>query len=290
MEVSLFHNPKAGDGDWPADKLVRLLEMSGFAPVHCSTRSKELEKALENPHDLVVIAGGDGAVAEIVRALHGRSHTVVILPTGSSNNIARALGIVEEPRHIVAGLAKAKRTPLRIGVVEGPEWSRNFVEAVGMGPLVAAIEQGAAGGKEHGSDLLGERREDLRRIVADCEPLDVSIAVDGKPLDEKMLMLEVMNLPMIGPNLLLAPEADPGDAHLDVAWLPAAKRRSMLAWLKDPEARGSPLQRIRAEQVKLHPRGGSLHVDDKAVEGGEATLTIRIEPKPVTVLITGGEE
>lgn len=290
MEVSLFHNPRAGDGDWSPDKLVRLLEMSGFAPAHTSTRSKDLEQALENPHDLVVIAGGDGAVAEIVRALHGRAHTVVILPTGSSNNIARALGIVEEPRHIVAGLAKAKRTPLRIGVVEGPEWSRNFVEAVGMGPLVAAIQQGADGGKEHGSDLLGERREELRRIVADCEPLEVSLSVDGKRLDEKMLMLEVMNLPMIGPNLLLAPEADPGDAHLDVAWLPAAKRRSMLAWLKDPEARGSPFVRVKAERVELHPQGGGLHVDDKAVEGGEATLTIRIEPKPVIVLTPGDDE
>lgn len=289
MEVSLFHNPKAGDGDWSPDKLVRLLEMSGFAPVHISTRGKELERALENPHDLVVIAGGDGAVAEIVRALHGRGHTVAILPTGSSNNIARALGIVEEPRHIVAGLAKAKRTSLRIGVVEGPEWSRNFVEAVGMGPLVAAIEQ-SAGGKEHGSDLVGERREELRRIVADCEPLGVSLSVDGKRLDEKMLMLEILNIPMIGPNLLLAPEADPGDAHLDVAWLPAAKRRSMLAWLKDPEARGSPLRRVKAERVELHPQGGSLHVDDRAVEGGEATLTIRIEPKPVTVLIPGDDE
>ncbi|TSD89450.1 hypothetical protein FFK22_006845 [Mycobacterium sp. KBS0706] len=290
MEVSLFHNPRAGDGDWSQDKLVRLLEMSGFAPAHCSTRSKELEKALENPHDLVVIAGGDGAVAEIVRALHGRGHTIAILPTGSSNNIARALGIIEEPRFIVAGLAKAKRTPLRIGVVEGPEWSRNFVEAVGMGPLVAAIEQGAAGGKEHGSDLVGDRREELRRIVADCETLEVSLTVDGKRLDEKMLMLEVMNLPMIGPNLLLAPEADPGDAHLDVAWLPAAKRRSMLAWLKDPEARGSPLHRVNAERVELHPQGSSLHVDDKAVEGGEATLTIRIEPKPVIVLTPGDDE
>ncbi|KGM35169.1 diacylglycerol/lipid kinase family protein [Inquilinus limosus] len=289
MDVSLFHNPRAGDGDWPADRLVRLLEMSGFAPVHTSTRGKELERALENPHDLVVVAGGDGAVAEIVRALHGRGHTIAILPTGSSNNIARALGLIEEPRHIVAGLAKARRAPLRIGVVEGPEWTLNFVEAVGMGPIAAAIGQ-ATGGKEHGSGLVGERREELRRIVADSEPVEASLTVDGKRLDERLLMIEVMNLPMIGPNLLLAPEADPGDAHLDVAWLPAAKRRSMLAWLKDPEARGSPLLRVKAERVELHPQGGTIHVDDKALEGGEATLMIRIEPKPVHVLIPGDDE
>ncbi|OWJ68597.1 diacylglycerol/lipid kinase family protein [Inquilinus limosus] len=289
MDVSLFHNPRAGDGDWPADRLVRLLEMSGFTPVHTSTRGKELERALENPHDLVVVAGGDGAVAEIVRALHGRGHTIAILPTGSSNNIARALGLIEEPRHIVAGLAKAKRTPLRIGVVEGPEWTRNFVEAVGMGPIAGAIV-GDGGGKEHGSDLVGERRQELRRIVADAEPVEASLIIDGKRLDEKLLMIEVMNLPMIGPNLLLAPEADPGDAHLDVAWLPAAKRRSMLAWLRDPEARGSPMLRVKAERVELHPQGGTIHVDDKALEGGEATLMIRIEPKPVHVLIPRGDE
>lgn len=289
MDVSLFHNPRAGDGDWPVDRLVRLLEMSGFAPVHTSTRGKELERALEDPHDLVVVAGGDGAVAEIVRALHGRGHTIAILPTGSSNNIARALGLIEEPRHIVAGLAKAKRTPLRIGVVEGPEWTRNFVEAVGMGPIAAAIAQDA-GGKEHGSDLVGERRQELRRIVADAEPIEASLIIDGKRLEEKLLMIEVMNLPMIGPNLLLAPEADPGDAHLDVAWLPVAKRRSMLAWLRDPEVRGSPLLRVKAERVELHPQGGTIHVDDRALEGGEATLMIRIEPKPVHVLIPRDDE
>ncbi|MGK9171189.1 hypothetical protein KXR53_33165 [Inquilinus limosus] len=289
MEVSLFHNPKAGSGDWSPDRLVRLLEMSGFAPVHCSVRGKELRRALENPHSLVAVAGGDGTVATIVRALHGRPHTIAIIPTGSSNNIARALGIVEEPRFVVAGLPNAKRTPLRIGVVRGPGWERNFVEAVGIGPFATAIKRDA-GAKEHGSDLAELRRRDLRRIVAKCKPVDADIVVDGKPLIGSMLMVEIMNIPMIGPNLLLAPEADARRAKLVVAWLPEAKREAMLDWLEDPEATEAPLWRAEAKHVELNPHGGIIHVDDTVVEGGEATLTIGLEPKQVTVLTPGDRE
>jgi len=289
MEVSLLHNPKAGDGDWSPDRLIRLLEMSGFAPVHSSTKAKDLDQALEDPHKLVAIAGGDGTVAGIIRALHGRRHVIAILPTGSSNNIARTLGLNEELRFIVAGLAQAKRTPLWIGFIEGPLWRRSFVEAVGLGPFAEAIKADA-GDKEHGSHLLQDRREDLRRIVAGCKPIEASIAVDGKRLTEPVLMAEVMNIPMIGPNLLLAPEADAREEKLVLAYLPESRRKAMLRWLKDPEAAGSPLKRIRADKVELHPQGGIVHIDDTVVDGGEATLTIGVESKPVIILIPGDDE
>jgi diacylglycerol kinase family enzyme len=284
MEVSLFHNPKSGDGDWSPDRVIRLLEMSGFAPIHCSTRTKELEKALEKPRSLVVIAGGDGAVAEIVLALHGRPHTIAILPTGGSNNIARSLGVFDEPRHIAARLTDAKHAKLRIGAIQGPEWTRNFVESVGAGAFPTAIGR-SVGAKEHGTDLAPQRRSDLAGIIAEAKPVLSTVTIDSKRLSEPALMLEIMNIPMVGPNLLLAPEADPAEAALVVAYLPVAKRKAMLAWLKDPESSETPLRRIKAERVEIHPHGEPLHVDDALVEGGEATLVVTLEDKPLTVLI-----
>ena len=286
MDVSLFHNPKAGDGDWSPGRLIRLLEMSGFAPAHCSTQTKKIEEALESPHNLVVIAGGDGAVAEIVLALHGRPHTIAILPTGGSNNIARSLGLLDTPHHLVAGLADARKAKLHIGLVKGPEWARNFVEAVGAGAFPSAIQQ-SVGAKEHGTDLAEGRRADLARIVADSSPVGCSVTIDGRRLRQPALMLEIMNIPMIGPNLRLAPEADGEEASLVVAYLPVAKRRAMLAWLKDPESSPSPLRRIKAQRVEIHPHGEPLHIDDALFEGGEATLVVTLEPKPLTVLIPG---
>jgi diacylglycerol kinase (ATP) len=286
MDVSLFHNPKAGDGDWSPGRLIRMLEMSGFAPVHCSTQTKKLEQALESPHNLVVIAGGDGAVAEIVLALHGRPHTIAILPTGGSNNIAKSLGLLDTLPHLVAGLADARKAKLHIGLVKGPEWARNFVEAVGLGPFPAAIQQ-SVGAKEHGTDLAEGRRADFARIVADSSPIGCSVTIDGRRMRQPALMLEVMNIPMVGPNLRLAPEADGEEAALVVAYLPVARRRAMLAWLKDPDASPSPMRRIKAQRVEIHPHGEPLHIDDALFEGGEATLIVTLEPKPLTVLIPG---
>ena len=44
---------------------------------------------------------------------------------------------------------------------------------------------------------------------------------------------------------------------------------------------------FRSQRVEIHPHGEPLHIDDALFEGGEATLVVTLEPKPLTVLIPG---
>jgi hypothetical protein len=72
-----------------------------------------------------VVVGRDGTVGRLVRGLKDRSIPIAILPTGTANNIARSLGIVGDPKDILAGIARAPIKSLDVGVAKGP-WGKNY--------------------------------------------------------------------------------------------------------------------------------------------------------------------
>ena len=80
MRVTLIHNPKAGDGRLSRDELLTILRVAGHKAVYQSSKEDEWERALKDPGDLVVAAGGDGTVGKVakrIKALGWKSALVV---------------------------------------------------------------------------------------------------------------------------------------------------------------------------------------------------------------------
>ena len=69
-----------------------------------SIKEEDWEKALSEPVDRVVIAGGDGTVSRLAPWLAGRKIPFCILPLGTANNCARSLGQMHTVESIIAGL------------------------------------------------------------------------------------------------------------------------------------------------------------------------------------------
>ena len=80
------------------------------------------------------------------------------------------------------------------------------------------------------------------------------------------LLMEAMNMNYIGPNLHLAPEADPGDGYLDFVFLAEDNRENFARYLtkrlagKEAEP---PVRVIRGRHLEFHWRGTAIHLDDK---------------------------
>src|SRR5215510_7326141 len=140
MRALLVHNPKAGVGICTPDELRETLRSAGISLIPCDNAEQPFPKCMTDPVDVVIAAGGDGTVAKTIRKLPDRSIPIAILPLGTANNIAHALGIAGKPSEVISGWSLDRTRSLDVGVVQA-EWGKcGFVEAVGVGSLTKSTQ------------------------------------------------------------------------------------------------------------------------------------------------------
>lgn len=286
MGVTLFHQPEAGETPWSPEHLLDALRGAGLEAAYQSTKEERWQEAFAATRALAIVAGGDGTVARVAAALPDRSVPLAFLPLGSANDIARSLGYDDSDLgRLIAGLRDPQESAFRVGGVHGRWGHRRFVESIGLGAMARSVSELQDDGLS-GGDKRRAGREQLARIVETIEPVRASVCADGRLLAEPALLVELMNIPMIGPNLRLCEAVEPGDDHLHVVWLPEAARADMAAWLADPEERGAaPLQSLRARAVEIDAHDEALRIDDKTVEWDGHRLSLRLEDEPLRVLV-----
>ena len=161
----LLHNPTAGAAHPNADELMRQLKAAGFRPKYQSSK-EDYRQTLRKRWDLVIVAGGDGTVARVARRLRNRDIPLAILPIGTANNIARALGLNGDIEALISHLRRAKPKRLDIGVARGPWGKRRFLEAVGFGTIAKAIAHSGPAAKALRIDM---GREALQKYFEEAE-------------------------------------------------------------------------------------------------------------------------
>jgi diacylglycerol kinase family enzyme len=289
MKTILLHNPSAGGhGDAPSrDAFLSMLRQSGLEVSLHDSKGKDLSQALAEPARLVLAAGGDGTVGRIATAMAAApgaaERLLAILPLGTANNLSRALGSWRSPAHFAEGWHVAARRPLNVAVAEAPGCpDRRFVESVGFGAFARAVEHA----DETGEAGVEAGRAVFQRILSDARPGHARITVDGEAETVETLLVEVMNVALFGPNLVLAPQAEPGDALLDVVTLHPDQRDAMLDWLHAPGSGAPPVTLRRGRKVVVEWPDVPLRLDDTPQEqGAPQILTFHIADEALTVLV-----
>jgi len=304
--ATIIHNPTAGDGALSADRLVDLVRGAGYETVYATT-DDDLDSALQDPGDLAVAVGGDGTVGRVAARLVGSATPLAILPRGTANNVARSLGVVGDLATLVAGWPTAARRTLDVPFARGPWGKRRFVESFGLGlfadvmPLLEALKEGPDGPASP-SDALRHDRRQLAALLRHIRPRPFGIRVDGGTVAGSHLLIEVMNVSHLGPNLPIAPGADPSDRRLDIVLLETDRRADFQAWLRDDAHLTPPVERRQARLVELTWLGDPLHMDGQAWghdrapfqtvrtarAASGASIAIALERDAVTVLVPAG--
>jgi diacylglycerol kinase (ATP) len=290
MRALLVHNPTAGTKAHDKDSIVDALHLADFKVDYVSTKDDRVKDALKDAPDLVVAAGGDGTVAYVFTHLPDHSIPIGVIPLGSANNVARSLGIAGTPQELAEQWRNGEIRPFNLMVVGGLKEEKLCTEAFGVGLIAALIERRAKGKKADGADDIRRGRRALSEILAEAEPLDIEINVDGQPWKSDLLGVEVLTIPFTGPALPLAHDADPSDPLLDVIGVERKGGEAFVEWIKarldaagycppgeehraSVARRGKPHRR-QTRQGKTGLAAGDLVLSSRAAahsRGGEAS-------------------
>jgi diacylglycerol kinase family enzyme len=227
MKVTLIHNPDAGDDQQPsADELLGLIRQAGHMSSYQSSKDENWHSALEQFCDIVAVVGGDGIVGTVAKHLIGRHVPIGVLPMGTANNVAKTLGLIDRPlEQLIEGWAKAPRVKFDVGMASGPWNSKYFIEGLGIGLFTETMYRLDATNNVDLAHLddTGEKVKSVLEILKErlpsFTPNSLKITLDGRDMSGEYILVEVMNISYIGPNLCLAPHANPSDGLLDIVFV-----------------------------------------------------------------------
>ena len=256
----LVRNPKAGDGEFPADLF------DGFVTVEPADISSTLTSQVLDSSVHVAVWGGDGTMRSVAQQLAGTGAVLIPCPGGSRNHFAHDAGI-ETTADILAALTSATPTPVDVGDADGTI----FVNNANVGWYVDLVEQ-----RERLEKHLPRR---VAKFVSSALGLvrnrPIVVTVDGKT--ERVWMVWIGNGEYSLSPTELTKRESLNDAQLDVRVLRARGRfpklSSAVALLTE-QAEDSPnTTRYLAPSVQLSfpaaRRGGSVRA---AFDGELVTL------------------
>ena len=233
---------------------------------------------------LVFAVGGDGTVRACAEALAGTEVPLAIVPRGTANLAARALGI---PHRLDAALAAGfggRERRIDLATADG----MTFAAMAGLGVDAAVVAAAPA--------WLKSRAGWLAYAVAGAGLAQgprtaFEISLDGTPLACAARSVVVGNAGLLPGGFVLLPGARLDDGQLDVGILAPA---SLLDWgrvahrlLTGSRREGRQLLSYRARHVEIRAdRELPRQVDGEVIEPGGA-LTVTVLPAALLVRVPG---
>lgn len=221
----IIYNPTSGRELFKRHlpEVLEKLERAGYeTSCHATTGAGDATKAariaVERKYDLVIAAGGDGTINEVVNGLAEQEYrpTLGIIPVGTTNDFARAIGV---PRNIDGAcnvILEGNSVPIDIGRIN----DRYFVNIAGGGRLTELTYEVPSKLKT----MLGQLAYYLKGIemLPSIRPTEVSIEYDGKLFEGEIMLFLVSLTNSVGGFEKLAPDSSLNDGLFDLLILKKA--------------------------------------------------------------------
>jgi diacylglycerol kinase (ATP) len=253
---------------------IHLTEYAGHA--HALARAAAADRA-----DLVVVWGGDGTANETGAALLGTGSALGLVPSGSGNGLAAALGTPFEPRAAIAAALDGSVRSIDAGILAG----RPFFNIAGIGVdarIAALFNMRAKGTRGLWPYVLLGVREGCRYCAVDYE-----IELDGQQWPVRALLIAFANGGEYGNGIKLSAAAQLDDGLLDAT---IVEDRPVLArfWHARLLASGAAdrAPRVLAKQIReaIVRASGAVeyHVDGEPGIS-QSPITVSIQPQALRV-------
>lgn len=289
MRVTLLHNQSAGSENHAADELKAAIEGAGHRLVEVSSGLEELIASVrERPADVIAIAGGDGTVGRAACALAGCGIPLAILPLGTANNTAAALGVRGEPDELVRGWTSARRAPFDLATLRAGDTLAPFSECAGWGVFPTVMELTRRMSlQDEPEDTIDRDRAVFQTVIESSAPRPYAIRVDGERVAGEFLLVEIVNIALIGPRLSLSPESDPSDGLLELVLAGESERKPLYELATTGRIESDVrLRTLRGKHIEVETGVESYHLDGSLVGEASGAFSVTVEPASVSYLLS----
>ena len=225
----VIDNPVSGGG--VHEELIRQIESAIEARGERCRRfvtqaegdgERQVRAAIEAGCTDIAVVGGDGSLSDAVRALAGSGAALSVVPCGTGNDFARALGLPKNPLEAFIAQLDGEHAQIDCGAVNG----KPFINVAGTGFDVEVLRR-----TEELKDIYpGEQayRRALLSVLSKYEAMEMEVSVDGAPFTrQRLTIVEAANGQFFGGGMRIAPGAKIDDALLDVVQVGRVPRRAI---------------------------------------------------------------
>jgi YegS/Rv2252/BmrU family lipid kinase len=294
-------NPASGNGAtgkrWP--ELAHRANMLGLSgetffserPGHLIELARD---AVDGGATLVIAAGGDGTLNEVVNGIAGRDVELATIPLGTGMDFGRTYGIPKKFDDAVRVALDGTTRTIDAGRVRYRTWDGEDAERwfanVGSVGMSGAVAQRANGM----SKALGGKATffyALTRVFLEWENTEVTVKLDDGERRGRMHDVVVANGVWHGGGMKLAPDASPDDGLFDVVLIgdvgkldflttaPKIYKGRHVAHAKVDVVRSKRVEVDAAERLPIELEGEQVGTTPAVFEVVPGALRLRV-PRP----------
>lgn len=292
--IQYIVNPKSGASS--SNDLARqfkdyLVEKGFDVRVHL-TESLEhacelaTKSAVDYQCNLVVCAGGDGTVREVLQGLEGTNKLFMPIPGGTENLLANELGFDSHLQTLVDAFEGGCIKPLDLGLING----QCFTSIAGFGfdgAVVHRISKTRTGHISHLSYFWP-----MWRTFWEHDFPRIKVVADGKEIFNNRGLVFVGNISRYAIGLSICKNANFGDGLLDVCIFRCHDQAHLIGHsvnvIFKRHTHAKSVIYTQAESIQVTPADNSVFCQIDGDPGPTLPADIKVIPQAIRVLVPPG--
>jgi diacylglycerol kinase (ATP) len=286
-------NPTSGGGSYDPDEIREELEGLEVDWVETEGPEDAIEAAEEWREGLLLVAGGDGTINDVVNGL-GRAGfpegvTLGFLPAGTGNDLAATLCIPEDPDLAEDVIRQDRERKLDVARVRSEGVGERFFINVATGGLGAEISNANDEELKERWGKLSYLRASLE-VARNFDVRELTLYLDGEGHQVKAVNIAVGNCRYTGGGWPATPKANPEDGLLDVVVIETLGVADLLGLAPAVLEESGYLDRdgvlfVRAKEIRVEtqPPGLEFTADGEII--GNEPAQFSVIPQTLKVIV-----